>query len=157
MSRLVMMLRTSLLLAALAIAMVPAAACSLKLPSAVENSKPEPRALQTDPTREAAEPTALPTRPIFVDPTQPPPAKLPAQAPAAPQQAAQAAPPVRDQVAPLREKHVIETGDGGPALALLEQLGIGVTTMGRTVAQDRAFFLAAGAAGGAAAARVRVL
>ncbi|MDH7569190.1 MAG: DUF3866 family protein, partial [Armatimonadota bacterium] len=58
------------------------------------------------------------------------------------------------QLTPLRAKHRLETHDGAPALHLLEKRGIPVTTMGRSMAADRAFFLAAGAAGIAAAKRI---
>lgn len=47
----------------------------------------------------------------------------------------------------IREKHEMQKVDSEPALALLQQWGIRVTTMGRDINQDRAFFLAAGAAG----------
>ncbi len=61
---------------------------------------------------------------------------------------------IGSQIAPLLPKHRIETYDGEPALSLLSRLGLPVTTMGRTVEQERAFFLAAAAAGVAAAARL---
>lgn len=47
----------------------------------------------------------------------------------------------------IAAKHRVITVDGEPALKELAQLGIKVTTMGRTVEEDREFFLAAGAAG----------
>lgn len=43
--------------------------------------------------------------------------------------------------------HQVETEDGEPALLYLIEKNIVVTTMGRTMSQDREFFLAAGAAG----------
>ncbi|MBI3947409.1 MAG: DUF3866 family protein [Armatimonadetes bacterium] len=61
---------------------------------------------------------------------------------------------VGSQLAPLRERHLLEAHEGAPALALLERLGVNVTTMGRSMAVERAFFLAAGAAGAAAAGRL---
>ena len=48
----------------------------------------------------------------------------------------------------------IVEANGEPALALLRDRGVDVESMGRTVADDPAFFLAAGAAG-VAAARMR--
>jgi len=98
MTRLVLMLHTALLLSVLAIATLPMAACTLKLPqvenSKVENSKPEPRVLQPDPTREAPGPTAVPTRPLSAEPTRPP-TQQPTSLPATPLPAL----PVRDLVA----------------------------------------------------------
>ncbi len=47
----------------------------------------------------------------------------------------------------LEERHQLVEVDGRPALAELDRLGLGVESMGRTAAEDRAFFLAAGAAG----------
>ncbi|HEX2988295.1 MAG TPA: trypsin-like peptidase domain-containing protein, partial [Chloroflexota bacterium] len=92
MPKCVLMLRTSLLLAALAIATLPVTACNLKLPPA-ENSKPEARVLQPEPTREAAAaPTALPTRPAFADPATQAAPKEPTQTPAAVQVASSIAP-----------------------------------------------------------------
>ena len=44
-------------------------------------------------------------------------------------------------------RHRVVPVDGAPALAAMEKLGLKVTTMGRSVAQDPEFFLAAGAAG----------
>ncbi len=44
-------------------------------------------------------------------------------------------------------KHKVIEVDAEPALTALQHTGIKVTTMGRTVEQDREFFLAAGAAG----------
>lgn len=61
---------------------------------------------------------------------------------------------IGSQLAPLQEKHQVERHDGAPALALLENAGVSVTTMGRSLAQERAFFMAAGAAGAAAASRL---
>ncbi len=61
---------------------------------------------------------------------------------------------IGSQIAVLHGKHRMEVHDGEPALLLLERLGVSVATMGRAMAQDRAFFLAAAAAGMAAAARV---
>jgi hypothetical protein len=73
MTRLVLMLRTALLLSVLAIATLPMAACTLKLPqvenSKVENSKPEPLVLQPDPTRDA--PVPLPCPPGRFSPIPP--------------------------------------------------------------------------------------
>lgn len=51
----------------------------------------------------------------------------------------------------LHEKHQIVIEEGDSALAYLQAKDIPVTTMGRTPEQDPAFFLAAGAAGKAAA------
>jgi hypothetical protein len=47
----------------------------------------------------------------------------------------------------LEERHQLVETDGRPALDELERSGIGVESMGRTAADDPAFFLAAGAAG----------
>jgi Protein of unknown function (DUF3866) len=47
----------------------------------------------------------------------------------------------------LEERHQLVEVDGRPALAELERVGVAVESMGRTVADDPAFFLAAGAAG----------
>jgi hypothetical protein len=47
----------------------------------------------------------------------------------------------------LEERHHLVEVDGRPALAELERAGVAVESMGRTVADDPAFFLAAGAAG----------
>lgn len=47
----------------------------------------------------------------------------------------------------INTKHRVIPVDGEPALQALAETGIKVTTMGRTVEQDREFFLAAGAAG----------
>lgn len=47
----------------------------------------------------------------------------------------------------ISDKHDIVQIDGSPALQALIDAGIKVTTMGRTVEQDKEFFLAAGAAG----------
>ncbi|AFV11819.1 hypothetical protein Tph_c16140 [Thermacetogenium phaeum DSM 12270] len=47
----------------------------------------------------------------------------------------------------ILSRHRVITVDGSPALKLLEQEGITVRSMGRTPAEDPAFFLAAGAAG----------
>jgi hypothetical protein len=47
----------------------------------------------------------------------------------------------------LEEKHQLVEVDGRPALEELERLGVAVTSMGRSPADDPAFFLAAGAAG----------
>jgi hypothetical protein len=47
----------------------------------------------------------------------------------------------------LEEHHQLVEADGRPALDELERSGIGVESMGRTAADDPAFFLAAGAAG----------
>ncbi|WP_051273097.1 DUF3866 family protein [Desulfotruncus alcoholivorax] len=56
---------------------------------------------------------------------------------------------IREQVkaARLAEKHRLVMEEGTPALDLLQQLGVNVKSMGRTVKDDPAFFLAAGAAG----------
>src|SRR5262245_21816254 len=51
----------------------------------------------------------------------------------------------------LEERHQLVEVDGAPALAELEHAGVAVASMGRTAADDPAFFLAAGAAGGLAA------
>jgi hypothetical protein len=61
---------------------------------------------------------------------------------------------IGSQLAMLPARHTIEMHDGEPALALLASLGVAVTTMGRSVEAERAFFLAAGAAGVAAARRL---
>jgi hypothetical protein len=58
----------------------------------------------------------------------------------------------------LEERHQLVEVDGRPALALLERTGVQVESMGRSTADDPAFFLAAGAAGvlaGRMAARSR--
>lgn len=47
----------------------------------------------------------------------------------------------------INNKHHVPVVDGEPALEMLAETGIKVTTMGRTVDEDRAFFLATGAAG----------
>jgi len=47
----------------------------------------------------------------------------------------------------LEERHQLVEVDGRPALAELERAGIAVESMGRTLDDDPAFFLAAGAAG----------
>jgi hypothetical protein len=47
----------------------------------------------------------------------------------------------------LEERHQLVEADGRPALVELERRGVSVATMGRTVEDDPAFFLAAGAAG----------
>jgi hypothetical protein len=47
----------------------------------------------------------------------------------------------------LEERHHLVEVDGRPALAALELAGLAVESMGRTVADDPTFFLAAGAAG----------
>lgn len=47
----------------------------------------------------------------------------------------------------LEERHQLVDVDGGPALEELERRGVQVESMGRTVADDPAFFLASGAAG----------
>jgi hypothetical protein len=47
----------------------------------------------------------------------------------------------------LEETHRLVEVDGRPALKELERLGVAVTSMGRSPADDPAFFLAAGAAG----------
>ncbi|MBM7854704.1 hypothetical protein JOC37_001082 [Desulfohalotomaculum tongense] len=51
----------------------------------------------------------------------------------------------------ISEKHDIIEVDATPAIEALREAGINVTTMGRTIEQDREFFLAAGAAGVVAA------
>jgi hypothetical protein len=53
----------------------------------------------------------------------------------------------------LEDRHQLVETDGRPALAELERLGVEVESMGRTVRDDPAFFLAAGA-GGVLAARI---
>jgi Protein of unknown function (DUF3866) len=58
----------------------------------------------------------------------------------------------------LEERHQLVEVDGRPALAKLEELGVEIESMGRSPADDPAFFLAAGAAGvlaGRMAARSR--
>lgn len=52
------------------------------------------------------------------------------------------------------KSHACEIVDAGDVAQLLEQSGVNVTTMGRTVAQDPEFFTYAAAAGVAAASRV---
>jgi hypothetical protein len=47
----------------------------------------------------------------------------------------------------LEEKHQLVEVDGSPALEELRRLGVAMTSMGRSPADDPAFFLAAGAAG----------
>jgi hypothetical protein len=47
----------------------------------------------------------------------------------------------------LEERHQLVEVDGAPALHELEERGVEVASMGRSVADDPAFFLAAGAAG----------
>ncbi|MCL5779945.1 MAG: DUF3866 family protein [Firmicutes bacterium] len=47
----------------------------------------------------------------------------------------------------ISQKHDIAVVDAQPSLEALQEYNIKVTTMGRTVEQDREFFLAAGAAG----------
>ena len=47
----------------------------------------------------------------------------------------------------LEERHRLVEVDGAPALVELERAGVAVESMGRTAADDPAFFLAAGAAG----------
>jgi hypothetical protein len=51
------------------------------------------------------------------------------------------------RAAKLEERHQLVEADGRPALAELERRGVTVRSMGRTVEDDPAFFLAAGAAG----------
>ncbi|NLO89672.1 MAG: DUF3866 family protein [Clostridia bacterium] len=51
----------------------------------------------------------------------------------------------------ITEKHNIAVEDGNPGLELLKELDIKVTTMGRTIAEDKEFFLAPSAAGSIAA------
>ncbi|SFF94098.1 Protein of unknown function [Desulfotomaculum arcticum] len=51
------------------------------------------------------------------------------------------------KAAGLDQKHRLATEDGAPALELLQQQSINVKSMGRTIQDDPAFFLAAGAAG----------
>ncbi|MBC7348070.1 MAG: DUF3866 family protein, partial [Clostridia bacterium] len=64
---------------------------------------------------------------------------------------------VRRQIeaAGLAARHRLVKGEGRPALELLARLGLRVASMGRTMAEDEAFFAAAGAAGRLAAALVR--
>lgn len=64
---------------------------------------------------------------------------------------------VRRQIeaAGLAARHRLVKGEGRPALELLARLGLRVASMGRTMAEDEAFFAAAGAAGCLAAALVR--
>jgi hypothetical protein len=52
---------------------------------------------------------------------------------------------------PLAKRHTVIEADGAPGLALLAARGVRVTSMGRTVDQDPAFFHAASAAGALAA------
>jgi hypothetical protein len=47
----------------------------------------------------------------------------------------------------ITTRHRVVEVDGTPALKTMEKLGLKVTTMGRSIAQDPEFFLAAGAAG----------
>ena len=47
----------------------------------------------------------------------------------------------------LEERHQLVEVAGGPALDLLRERGVRVASMGRSVDEDPAFFLAAGAAG----------
>ncbi len=47
----------------------------------------------------------------------------------------------------LEERHQLVDVDGRPALDELRERGVEILTMGRSVADDPAFFLAAGAAG----------
>ncbi|MHB1126818.1 MAG: DUF3866 family protein [Bacillota bacterium] len=56
---------------------------------------------------------------------------------------------IRDQIAEagLEPKHRFVEEEGSPALDLLSSLGLTITTMGRSVDEDREFFLAGGAAG----------
>ena len=49
--------------------------------------------------------------------------------------------------AKLEERHQLVEVDGRPALDQMRRLGLEVTSMGRTVDEDPAFWLAAGAAG----------
>ena len=51
------------------------------------------------------------------------------------------------RTARLEERHQLVEADGRPALAELERAGVRGESMGRTPADDPAFFLAAGAAG----------
>ncbi len=51
------------------------------------------------------------------------------------------------RAAKLEERHQLVEADGRPALAELERRGVEVSSMGRTAADDPAFFLSAGAAG----------
>ena len=51
------------------------------------------------------------------------------------------------RAARLEERHQLVEVDGAPAVAELERRGVEVDSMGRTTADDPAFFLAAGAAG----------
>jgi hypothetical protein len=51
------------------------------------------------------------------------------------------------RTAALEERHRLVEADGRPGLAELERAGIQAESMGRTPAEDPAFFLAAGAAG----------
>lgn len=64
---------------------------------------------------------------------------------------------VQDQVqqAGLAAKHRVVSAAGQPALAELDRLGIRVTSMGRSPADDPAFFLAAGATGIYAASLIK--
>jgi len=55
------------------------------------------------------------------------------------------------QEAGITKKHKIVLEQGEPGLELLEQCGIKVTTMGRSVAEEKEFFLAASCAGRIAA------
>ncbi len=51
------------------------------------------------------------------------------------------------RAAKLDERHQLVEADGRPALAELEHRGVTITSMGRSPAEDPAFFLSAGAAG----------
>ncbi|MFZ5688176.1 MAG: DUF3866 family protein [Bacillota bacterium] len=51
----------------------------------------------------------------------------------------------------INEKHLFHQVDGWPGLSHCVEHGLGATTMGRSVNEDEAFFLAASAAGNAAA------
>jgi hypothetical protein len=54
---------------------------------------------------------------------------------------------VAEALVGVAERHTVVETAGRPALDLLESAGVGADSMGRSVAEDPAFFLAAGAAG----------
>ena len=60
---------------------------------------------------------------------------------------------VRDTLrdAGIEDRHRLIELDGDPAVSLLQELGVGAQTMGRSLAEEPAFFSAAGAAGALAA------
>ena len=62
---------------------------------------------------------------------------------------------VADSLAGAAGRHTVIDIDGEPGLDLLERAGIRADSMGRTIADDPAFFLAAAAAGALAAGLAR--